>query len=214
MPPTAPMLHAPHNSLRPATAGGMVRIAAILPAVSMAAVLVVFALMGTVADPDMWHEMSLAREIVRLGHVPDADVFAYTPTVRPVVHHEWGTGMVLYTAWRAIGNGGILAVKYLLLAGCVWGAVGLARRRGASWAVMYVLGFIALPAVAIGITTVRAGMFTMLFLVLLLTMLESDQRGARRWVWLWLPLYVVWLNLHGGFVLGGAVVAVHTLEQA
>lgn len=189
-------------------------LAVVLPAVAVVAVVLHYSLLRTVADPDMWHEMSLAREIVRLGHVPDEDVFAYTPTVRPLVHHEWGAGMVLYGAWRALGNPGILVVKYALMAAFGGGAVWVARRRGASVAVLCVLAVVAMPAVAVGITTVRAGMFTMAMLVALLAMLEADRRGGRKWVWLWLPLYVVWLNLHGGFLVGAAVLVLHTLEQA
>jgi hypothetical protein len=43
-------------------------------------------------DPDVWHLMALFRETLAAGWVPLEDRFAYTPTVYPVVQHEWGTG--------------------------------------------------------------------------------------------------------------------------
>ena len=46
----------------------------------------------TFLDPDMLHGMALIRESLRIGHLPLADGFAYTPTVYPVVHHEWAAG--------------------------------------------------------------------------------------------------------------------------
>ncbi len=48
--------------------------------------------LNTFVDPDIWHEMALFREALALGYLPLADQFAYTPTVYPSVHHEWGTG--------------------------------------------------------------------------------------------------------------------------
>ena len=47
-------------------------------------------------DMDLFHEMALIREALALGRIPMEDVFAQTSTVSPVVHHEWGTGAVLY----------------------------------------------------------------------------------------------------------------------
>ena len=67
-------------------------------------------------DPDIWHSMSLARETLALGRVPLDDTFAYTPTVSPVVHHEWLWGMLLY----GLGlHGGIAALQALRVAGLV-----------------------------------------------------------------------------------------------
>ncbi len=47
-----------------------------------------------IADPDVWHEMALAREALASGWVPLEDRFGFTPTVYPSVHQEWGAGLV------------------------------------------------------------------------------------------------------------------------
>ena len=54
-------------------------------------------------DPDLWHEMATARRMWQTGQVPVVDPFAYTPTITPVVHHEWGLGML---AWGLGSLGG------------------------------------------------------------------------------------------------------------
>jgi hypothetical protein len=167
----------------------------------------------TYVDPDLWHEMSLARETLELGRLPLEDRFAYTPTVYPSVHHEWGTGMVLYAVYSVLGLPGIMLLKYLLiaaLAGVCWMA---ARVRGASRAAIVSLAPLAIILGSIGFTTIRAQVFTLVFLAILLWCLELDRRGHRRWIWFWLPLYVVWLNLHAGFVVGAGLLAFHTIEQ-
>src|SRR6266446_10332606 len=88
-----------------------------------------FAGISTFIDFDCWHQMALARETLALGYVPLADHFAYTPTVYPVVHHEWGTGVVMYALAT---HGGLTAVRIaqwglvLLVAATCW---RLARRH-------------------------------------------------------------------------------------
>jgi hypothetical protein len=168
----------------------------------------------TFVDPDMWHEMALAREAQRLGHLPWDDRFAYTPTVYPVVHHEWGTGEIMFRVAEYAGAPGIMALKYALTAGvailCFW----TARRRGASWVSILSVAPAIILAGCYGFTTIRAQLFTMLFLALLVNWLDLDERGRRIWMLAWLPIFVIWLNVHAGFVVGLTVLAAHAVEQA
>ncbi|HEX4128612.1 MAG TPA: hypothetical protein VHZ24_01130 [Pirellulales bacterium] len=164
-------------------------------------------------DPDLWHEMALARESLELGRLPLEDRFAYTPTVYPVVHHEWGNGAILYVVATTLGAPGIMALKYTLTAAIAGLCFYIARRRGASTVTIVSLVPAIILAGCYGFTTIRAGLFTMLFLAALLAMLDRDRHGDRRWMALWLPLFVVWLNVHAGFVVALAVVATHALEQ-
>ncbi len=54
---------------------------------------------------DAFHEMALFRDYCVTGNFPTVDHFAYTPTIDPVVHHEWGTGAVLYFVTTTTGLG-------------------------------------------------------------------------------------------------------------
>ena len=163
-------------------------------------------------DPDMFHELALAREAVALRHVPTQDLFAYTPTVSPVVHHEWGTGMVLYFATRAAGVSALLLIRYLLAFSTAALAVYIAIKWGGTWVTIAFVGFLAGLPLSNGFATVRAQDFTLFFTCLLLLCIQLDARGRRWWVFIWPFLYVIWLNLHGGFVAGVALFAVHIVE--
>ena len=87
------------------------------------------------------------------------------------------------------------------------------RLRGAGTAVFLSVTTAVTLFSSYGFATIRAQMFTLLFLALMLCFLEIDQRGRRRWILLWLPLYVVWLNVHAGFVVGAGLMALHACEQ-
>jgi hypothetical protein len=164
-------------------------------------------------DPDMWHEMALFRQTLIEGHVPTEDRFAYTPTVSPSIHHEWGSGAIFYAVATTCGAQGIIVFKYLLVAAVVAACYWCARQRGASAAVFLCTA----PAMALfssyGFTTIRAQVFTLVLLAVMLCCLELDQRGRRWWIAFWLPLHGLWLNLHAGFVVGAGLMALHACEQ-
>ena len=158
--------------------------------------------------------MALFREAVHLGHVPREDVFAYTPTVSPSVHHEWGTGAILYWVSTRFGSGGILFLKYLLAGATGVLAFACARRRGASLAVLAPLTPVAVFGSLIGFSTIRAQVITILFIVLLLWFLALDRDGRRAWIPPWFVLFLIWVNVHAGFVVGVAFYFAHAFEEA
>lgn len=166
------------------------------------------------ADPDMYHEMALFREALQLGHLPLEDRFAYTPTISPSIHHEWGTGAVLYLLATRLGETGVLALAYT----CIGLALGLtlatARRKGASWTLLGSIAPVGIIMLASGASVFRAQMFTLAATAGLLYALERDAKGSRAWIGFWLAVYVLWLNLHGGFVVGLVLLAAHAVEQA
>lgn len=164
-------------------------------------------------DPDMFHEMALIREAVRIGPLPLRNSFAYTPTVFPIVHHEWGTGALSYFVATRTGTFGILTLKDLLAAGIAAGCVICARRRGAGFPVLCLLMPTAILMSWIGFGTIRAQIYTVLLLVCLLNFLDRDREGQRRWIGPWLALFLVWVNLHAGFVVGLMLFALHGAEQ-
>lgn len=190
------------------------RVALIMGAICVASLTLLQLSRLTYVDPDIWHEMALAREALRQGSMPLTDSFAYTPTVYPMVHHEWGTGAVLYAATAAAGGAGLMLLKYALVVVTAGFCIAAARLRGARSTTILSLAPLAVLLTAIGMTTVRAQLFTLAALAIQLYLLERDRQGGRRWIWLWLPLYVVWLNLHAGFVVGVALFGCYLIEQA
>jgi hypothetical protein len=169
---------------------------------------------ATFVDPDVWHSMALAREMLALGRVPSTDSFAYTPTVVPVVHHEWGSGMLFYFLATHGGTLALQVVRAGLIAALAVGTVRIARRRGATTAVLAALAPLAIVMSWIGLTALRPQLITLVFLCAWLHVIERDRRGERGWIPVALVGHVVWLNLHGGFVVGMAFLMLHAVEQA
>jgi hypothetical protein len=180
--------------------------AAILAGLGLVLSLAIALVSGRVVDLDLWHELALAREIVRLGYVPSGDLFAFTPTVNPSVNHEWGAGMIAYTVLQAAGGAGIMILNSALAVVALALALEPARRGGIKPALTAMAALPALALLARGFPPVRAQAYSYIFLAALLLMLRLDRLGSRRWVPLWLAVFVLWVNIHGSFVLAFAAV--------
>lgn len=168
---------------------------------------------GGVIDLDLYHEMSLAREAIRLGYVPWRDSFAFTPTVDVVVHHEWGLGLIALGLSQLGGGTAIIALKFLLIFGLGFVVWSIARQRHGRPVVISFFCALGIVLSDFGFATVRAQMFSYLFAALLLWGFDRDRKGERSWLLGVAVLFPVWANLHGGCLVGAALFATHWIEQ-
>ncbi len=175
--------------------------------------LVLVSLAHPVVDQDVWHEIALAREAFALGGVTMVDSFAYTPT-HGVVQHEWGAGVLALLAIEWHGARGLLWLKFLLgaaLVGLVWVQ---SAGRGLSALLFVPVAFLALNMMQPGFGTVRGQMYSLVAVAALLWFLRLDREGWRWWIVAWFPLFIAWLNVHGGFVLAFGILGAEWMERA
>lgn len=185
-------------------------------AIALVAAVLAVASKNMIVDLDLFHELSLARQIDHEGRMPTSDAFAYTPTIEKVVHHEWLTGVFLY--WICVKWGGgafaLVVLKYMLTIGITGGCFWYARKNGATLFQFAALAPLALLVGGwIAFTNIRAQAFTLLFLVITFHLLDSDRRGGRWWIAAWLPLVVVWANFHGGVVSGLGIIGCYGIAK-
>jgi hypothetical protein len=166
-------------------------------------------------DVDIWHEIALIRESFRAGHLLTRDVFAYTPAVYPSIHHEWGAGLIAYGLTHWLGGDAILVLKYLIALLIGFLCLRCAESIGAQVDVWAVLCPIAIYVSQLGfLSVIRAQAYSFLFTACCFWVFEQDRRGNRRWLFPWLCIFPVWINLHGGFVVGLGLLALYAVEQA
>jgi hypothetical protein len=185
---------------------------------ALSAVLCLGLLSPEIRDSDFWWHLKTGQYIVETHSLPVPDPFAFTTAAAPLAYpgedltrhfnltHEWLAQAFFYAAYRAVGFPGIVALRALLLA-AFCGLAGLvAWRRSGSLHRGWLAG-LAAAAIAAPFALDRPQLFTYLCLALAVVTLES-----RRRLWLLPPLFLIWANCHGGFVLGWAVLAAYCAE--
>ena len=159
--------------------------------------------LDALSDPDVWWHIVLGNWILAHGQIPQTEMLSYTAHGVALAPHEWLSG-VLFAWLNSVGG---LFVLALAMGAVSWlGLIAIAvngRIRGAgpvTIAVTLALGAKAAQPV-LGI---RPQVFTFAFLAITLLLVERHLRRDDRAIWLLPPLYMVWANLHGGFVAGVA----------
>ncbi len=161
---------------------------------------------GRLWDYDLWWHLKTGQVIVQQGAVPKADPFSWTRPGAPWIAHEWGWEVVLYLAYSAGGWLGLIYLKAVLFGICAALAAWLAVRWGAG--LLPALAVTALMSVAVSIwLNARPQMLIVLYVLLVLHLLTSYQQGRRRALWWLPPLFLLWANTHGSFLLGWALLA-------
>ncbi|AGL62251.1 membrane protein of unknown function [Candidatus Saccharimonas aalborgensis] len=140
-------------------------------------------------DPDAgWHIRS-GGDILSHG-IPAHDLYSYTATDFPWIHHEWLADVINYLIYQ-LGGFVLLSVVYA----SAWTAATLVFLRNWRYGALAVIATLAvLPYVGVRATTWTVG-----FMALLSWLIDSSHRWRIAAI---LALFLVWANIHGGFVLG------------
>ncbi len=151
-------------------------------------------------DPDFWWHLRDGLHILAAG-LPPHNGYTFTAAHHPYIIQEWGSEVIYALLYRAAGMTPIL----LLMAVVTWAGFALALRRahrpGGSLGVLAVGGALVVLA-GLEIWGPRSEMFTFGFCGVLLFLLDHHRRHGGRAILAVVPLFWIWGNLHGGFVIG------------
>jgi len=162
-------------------------------------------------DGDLWWHIKVGQDILTTHHLPTADAYSFTVHGTPWVAYEWVGEVLLGAVQRAWGLQGLLALNLALGAAIVLGLYALATlRSGNSKAAFVACGIVFYLAVVF--FTLRPQMLAYVFLVLTLIILERFREGRSGTLWLLPPLFLLWVNTHGTFVVGLFAVGVYLVS--
>lgn len=161
-------------------------------------------------DPDMWWHLATGRAIVTQQEIPKADPFSYTRAGTRWYTHEWLTEVGMFTLYQWGGKAALIFMAALLITLTFWW-VYLQSAARPHVAVFLVLAGAFASSVSWG---VRPQILTMAGLALFSWLLERYRQGARWPLWLFPALTVLWTNLHAGFLLGPAFLALNLAGDA
>ncbi len=161
-----------------------------------------------VVDPDFWWHLRTGQLIVQTHAIPHADPFSFTNSGKPWIAHEWLTELFLYWLYQ-LGSYSLLIFTFSLI---ITGAFLLAYLRSPKESRPYVTGFtLLLGAIATAPTWgVRPQMISLFITSLFLYLLDRYRAEGKLKFIIPLPLItLVWVNLHAGYFLGLAIVAIY-----
>lgn len=145
-----------------------------------------------------WH-IRTGELILAAKAVPRTDPFSFSKPGAEWFAWEWLADVVLGGLHELLGLKGVVWFSGVLIAVFAVLLLRYTLWRGANPLVGLFVTFLAIGAASVHYLA-RPHLFTMLFLVVSLWLIEADLRRPDRTVWTLVPLTVLWVNLHGGFL--------------
>jgi hypothetical protein len=179
-----------------------------LAVISVVMSLTVYLFSRTVADPDLWGHIKFGETAWKAGKVAVPDPFSYLTSGRLWLNHEWLSEVIFYLIFQAIGPAGLIAMKVvlgLLVVGILYRHLcgqGVNALRAAFLVVLVLYFFL------ISLVTVRTLIFTYPLFLIMLVLTHQMSTGLPRWRWIVPPLFVLWANLHPGFIAGLGILGI------
>jgi hypothetical protein len=166
---------------------------------------IAYGALSTIADPDLWGHLRFGLDTITSGHIGFADdPYSFTSD-RLWVNHEWVSELATAVAYRIGGAPGLMVLKACLvtvMSASVWYALR-GTRFGWRWLGIALVSWATLPLAF----TLRPHLWTAIGLVVFCHLLTAN---SRRLLWLLPPLFAIWANLHGGWIVAGGVLATWT----
>ena len=157
------------------------------------------------SDGDFWWHLKTGEYIVRNLSIPRIDFYSFTVPGKHWVAHEWLSEVLFYLIYTRTGFNTLIFIFTVLTVLAFWVVF---RRTPAH---PFVKGFAMLLSIwsIIPTTGVRPRTFTLLLAGIYLALLRSFVREKEtKAIWWLVPLMVLWVNLHAGYLIGLVLIGV------
>jgi len=165
------------------------------------------ALAKTDADPDLWGHLRFALDVLKTGQIRAVDCYSYTTAGQTWINHEWLSETLFGLAWTMGGTIGLQILKIVVgfaILGLLFRfltSLGIPPLRAV---ILLIISFLMLMPTAFA---VRPHMFTSLGFAFTMIILYQAESGQYKQLWTLPLIFAAWVNLHGGFLAGAAMVA-------
>lgn len=165
------------------------------------------------SDPDLWGHVRFGQAMLSQGHIAWRDPYSYSAPGHLWLNHEWLTELIMGTLYNHLN---VFGLKLMKLGCCALVVVFIAAAESETGAPPLIQFAILITAAVImePQIQIRPQVFTFALLAALIYLLARDVYGRSARLWLAIPMLAVWANLHGGFVIGIATMAIYTAVSA
>jgi hypothetical protein len=159
-------------------------------------------------DPDTWWHIKYGESIFNTGHWPTVDTWSFTAHGMPSIPYEWGGEVLTALAYRLGGLQGLDILLIALTSMIVLLIYYFAWLRCHNPEAAFTGTILLLPVAAMSFT-LRPQLLGYCFLLITLICLEQFRQGQRNALWVLPPVFLLWVNIHGSFVLGFMVMGLY-----
>lgn len=157
---------------------------------------------------DFWWNVKSGEIMAQTGRFLATDVLVYTPVREPYANPQWGSQLIFYWLY-SISPYLLLALRAVITTAVMGLLIWLCTWRSGSLRAGAIAGLIAFIT---GWTNHGMRPQLLAFIPFVLYMVLLERKDAHpRWLPLLVPIMLFWVNVHGSFFLGVAMLAIYAL---
>jgi hypothetical protein len=164
-------------------------------------VLAVLTVRSRFDDPDTWWHLKTGEIIWTTHTIPTTDLFSYTTNHHAWIPHEWLSQTLIYAAYKFAGYPGLMLWLCVFTAALLIAGYALCSLYSGNAKVGFLGALIIWFFATIGLA-IRPQMIGYLLLIVELLLLHLGRTHSPRWFFCLPPLFAIWVNCHGSFLLG------------
>ena len=162
-------------------------------------------------DADGWWHLKTGQQILQTGSIPYVDPYSETRAGQPWIPHEWLAQVLMFSLYSAGGFTLVTVVFALLSTTAFWIVYRRCPQRPFLPAIPLIMGV----AAASPMLGARPQVLSVLFASIFIWVLERyAKRRHQGYLWALVGLMLLWVNVHGAFILGPILIALQILGLA
>jgi hypothetical protein len=173
-------------------------------------IIILFLSFEQIKNFDIWWQLKTGEIIYSTGRIPKQEIFSYTRPGEIWINHEWLSQLIFFLSFKLSGLLGIVILKM----GVLFTAFLIISKRNKLFMNGYsnVFSLIIIIMISHGTWLSRPIIFTFLFIPSTLYLLDLYFLRGKRILWLIPPIMLIWVNLHGSYIIGLLLIFLYTLN--
>jgi len=153
------------------------------------------------ADCDTGYHIRVGEYIMETGAVPHQDMFSFLDPPPAWTAHEWLSGIIMALAHDALGLTGVVIFFAFILSLTYYLHFRFLKKDSDHLLLLTGMVLLVITSSAVHFLA-RPHLFSLLFLVIWYFVLDSYQYRNKNYLYVLPLLMLVWVNLHGAFIIG------------
>jgi hypothetical protein len=158
-------------------------------------------------EGDTWFHIAIGEQILKTHTWPTTDTYSFTAHGNDSIAYGWLGEIPMALATRLAGLSGLMALLAGLSAVFMLLLYYHAIQRCGNPKAAFVACLLLLPLAA-PFFTLRPQLLGYIFLLITMISIERFRQGHSKALWILPPVFLVWANTHGSFVLGLMLIGV------
>jgi hypothetical protein len=185
---------------------------------ALTVVIGIFAFVNThpIRPHDFWWHLAVGRDIVTTQQIPQTDIYSYTRLGEPYPSYNifWFMEVFLFVVYRAGGPILTILTQSFLITSAYIVILWISYRKSQSWRTA-AFGVLFAAAMGFGNWNVRPQAITYLLgAMIFLGITEYRLTKKKFWLALFPAVMIVWVNSHGSFPIGLALIGCWIADEA